>query len=398
MPTKETPLGKQSLTQDNFLKAESKSRATEQEDLLTGISKAKQDNEVIYNSGLTPRFQWNANDGYCGETAFISVGLKWGQYVSQWEARKLAWPKEVRKKMRQGDENSKATSKKAPYYQLLLGVNAIEAAKNMHMQAKNIKMPGRKNPLDFLAKIQGQLNRKHDVIIGVFDSLNKDGGDQEYDHIVPILSIKSEHSLSNLSREEIKNNRITISDNGLVSKADPHHTTPWNADYKFSYSYKNFPRTFNQMNKDNAPIYALPKNPDGDYYGVAIKGIKGKRNLLRVELETDKNNEGIHNGKGNAQRMRTKPEPISISLTPSVTIPKKHQGRTHTLFMFKSFDELPAPKDFKKGDKYVAENFNVWRQWSIPASAGKKFTPEVEEPISIWSDQSAIFRAVPSML
>ena len=31
---------------------------------------------------IPPRFQWNANNGYCGETAFISVGLYYGQYCS----------------------------------------------------------------------------------------------------------------------------------------------------------------------------------------------------------------------------------------------------------------------------------------------------------------------------
>ncbi len=31
---------------------------------------------------IPPRFQWNANNGYCGEVSFISAGLYYGQYCS----------------------------------------------------------------------------------------------------------------------------------------------------------------------------------------------------------------------------------------------------------------------------------------------------------------------------
>ncbi len=41
---------------------------------------------------IPPRYQWNANNGYCGETSFISAGLYYGQYCSQWKARDIASP------------------------------------------------------------------------------------------------------------------------------------------------------------------------------------------------------------------------------------------------------------------------------------------------------------------
>lgn len=63
---------------------------------------------------MSPRFQWNANSGYCGETAFISAGMRFGQYTSQWTARSLASP---------GVDQWKPSS------QLLLGVNDLRAAK-----------------------------------------------------------------------------------------------------------------------------------------------------------------------------------------------------------------------------------------------------------------------------
>ncbi|AEA68430.1 Hypothetical protein; putative exported protein [Pseudomonas brassicacearum subsp. brassicacearum NFM421] len=41
---------------------------------------------------IPPRLQWEANYGYCGETALISAGLYYGQYVSQFDARAIASP------------------------------------------------------------------------------------------------------------------------------------------------------------------------------------------------------------------------------------------------------------------------------------------------------------------
>jgi len=32
----------------------------------------------VFDTGVTPRFQWNANSGYCGETSVISAGLHFG--------------------------------------------------------------------------------------------------------------------------------------------------------------------------------------------------------------------------------------------------------------------------------------------------------------------------------
>ncbi len=36
---------------------------------------------------IGPRFQWEENNGYCGETSLISAGLYYGQYGSQYDAR-----------------------------------------------------------------------------------------------------------------------------------------------------------------------------------------------------------------------------------------------------------------------------------------------------------------------
>ena len=69
------------------------------------------------NNPIPPRTQWNANYGYCGETSFISAGLNYGQYLSQYDARAVASPN-IRQSL--------------PDSQLLLGVNDVAAAKRSY--------------------------------------------------------------------------------------------------------------------------------------------------------------------------------------------------------------------------------------------------------------------------
>lgn len=40
-----------------------------------------------FYSGIQLRYQWWSNDGYCGETSLIEAGLKYGQYMSQYDVR-----------------------------------------------------------------------------------------------------------------------------------------------------------------------------------------------------------------------------------------------------------------------------------------------------------------------
>ena len=129
---------------------------------------------------VSPRFQWQANFGYCGETALISAGLYYGQYVSQYDARAYA--------SKNKNQNERAS-------QLLLGVNETTAANAMHLNIEKWKGSGANN---FLAWVKKNIIRKHPVVIGVYQnmSLFEDLGDAEYDHIVPITGIATNHSLT----------------------------------------------------------------------------------------------------------------------------------------------------------------------------------------------------------
>lgn len=70
---------------------------------------------------IPPRLQWEANYGYCGEVSFINAGLYYGQYVSQYDARAIA---------------SKNRGQSLEESQLLIGVNDLHAAEQMHLKAE----------------------------------------------------------------------------------------------------------------------------------------------------------------------------------------------------------------------------------------------------------------------
>ena len=341
-----------------------------------------------FDSGLEPRFQWNANGGYCGEVSFINVGLKLGQYISQWKARELAFPSKTRDHMQQGDPEAEAAPRKwkkyVPYYQLLLGVNDRMAAKNMHFRVKKITSKRGERPDQFLAKVERNVIRGHDAIIGVYYS---DGNDSDYDHIVPILSVQT--------AKKADKGLISLSDHGLYS-ALAKQLGPDDSQTKYSYQYdlESFVRTRKQMYRKDAPIYALPKNPETKRnYGIVIKGIRGRRHLLPVHLNTNRNNEGIENGSGKQLTLKNKPDPIRLDLTATINVPNKYKEKQRALFMFDSFDKLPSGQDFSKGADYIEDNFNFVKQWRIPAA--DKNVHFMEDVVSIWSDQTAIFRAVP---
>ena len=117
---------------------------------------------------IGPRFQWEENNGYCGETSLISAGLYYGQYGSQYDARAYA---------SDGADQSRPTS------QLLLGVNEDEAATAMHLEVTRWHGD---TPEDFLAWVKQNFLLGYPVIIGVFNNENRlygetaaDAGDAE---------------------------------------------------------------------------------------------------------------------------------------------------------------------------------------------------------------------------
>ncbi|MFM8809360.1 MAG: hypothetical protein ACKOJB_10760, partial [Chthoniobacterales bacterium] len=252
---------------------------------------------------MTPRFQWNANSGYCGEISFISAGMLFGQYTSQWTARSLASPG-----MPQTNPNS----------QLLLGENNgvqndLIAAAAMRLDAEAFDSGNQKSVRQFLLWVKERFLAGNVVIIGVLNNtkmLNEwpqDKGDLYYDHIVPVLGIGSGLPLTNGGY--YRSDSVMISDNGLyttdgdgVAGGPP----PTNTPYYFTYSFGSFPKTRNQANAVAGPVYALRHRPEN--FGTAVRGVLDPGgHTTPVRLTSDVNNEGVQNGSGTNQVMDSAP-------------------------------------------------------------------------------------------
>ena len=312
---------------------------------------------------MAPRFQWNANSGYCGETAFISAGMSFGQYTSQWTARQLASP---------GVDQWK------PSAQLLLGVNDLRAAQAMRLAAERYDNGRQRSVPQFLRWVKGRFLAGKPVIIGVLNNTRilgewpQDKGDAEYDHIVPVFGIGSGWPLSD--RRYRASDAITISDNGL------HNIGP-NVPYLYTYEFGTFPRTRAEANAIGGPVYALRDRPSN--YGTSVSGVLDPDGVtIPVRLTSDANGEGVQNGSGVSQVMKQPPAPAPITLTAKVFLPDPSQA--YRVYLYDDFSAVP-----QRG--FNAKAKRAMRVWTIPAGSASVWTVTIRA----MSSDTRVFRAVP---
>jgi hypothetical protein len=126
-----------------------------------------------------PRFQWNANSGYCGETSVQTALLRYGAWMSVFDIREViaaVQPKLV--------DPTKTASQQQ---QLLLGENdqATAAAMNMLYEEysatnKPSDPAGNSDTTLFLAWMKKQIRAGYSVSFGLFTASGKPGNDNAY--------------------------------------------------------------------------------------------------------------------------------------------------------------------------------------------------------------------------
>ena len=318
---------------------------------------------TTYTSGTTlpSRIQWNANFGYCGEVSFISAGLYYGQYISQYDARAIA-----SKNTRQSLESS----------QLLLGVNDVATAKAMHLNATAFNTAKNPNSTAFLTWVKSNVNAGYPVVIGVFmnqsrfyGTTNLNAGDSEYDHIVAVTGITSTRPLTGPATY-YADDTLTFNDNGLWTgtNGQPQNT--------FSYPFGTFPTTRQKANAKTGPVYSLKSGAD---YGIAITGIIDlSRETVPVRLRTSTNIEtpGIVNGSN------TRPAAMTITLT--ITISNLKPGISYNLYRYNTMANVPESNINAKAAKAA-------QRWTITIPTGSTYTMTQ----TINSNEIAVYRAVP---
>jgi len=317
---------------------------------------------TTYTAGckLPPRIQWDANYGYCGEVSFISAGLNYGQYISQYDARALA---------------SKNAGQRLESSQLLLGVNDVAAAKAMHLSATAFNTTQQPTSTAFLTWVKSNVTAGYPVVIGVFMNQNRfygttnlNAGDTEYDHIVAVTGMTSTRPLTGTATY-YADDVLTFNDNGEWTT----NGQPQNA---FSFAFGTFVTTRQQANAKTAAVYSLKNGAD---YGIAITGIIDlSHETMPVRLTTSTNAETPAIVDGSNTRPAAKP----VTLT--ITVSSLKPGTTYTLYRYNSMTKVP--------DSNINANVaNAAQKWTIKIASGSTYTMTQ----TINSNEIAVYRAVP---
>ena len=304
---------------------------------------------------LPPRLQFEANSGYCGEVSFITAGLYYGQYCSQYDARALASP---------------GVPQSSPDSQLLLGENDVKAATAMRLKSMPFNTDAQTTSDEFLVWIEKQTNKGYPVTIGVFYNhflLEEDddpqAGEQEYDHIVPVISVTPN---SDQSKKQ-----LVFSDNGLYTPDD----TPT---YIYKYAFGDIFMSREDSNAEDGPAYSL--NDSGENYGIAITGVQDLQgDTIPVRLTTDKNYESPEMVDGSNKR----PAAMPLTLRATVKIPDQNVG--YNLYLYKSFAATPT-------SKFNAQASKASKVWKIAPKSGATYSVQ----LNIMSNEIAVFRSVRS--
>ena len=311
-----------------------------------------------YRLDINPRYQWEHNYGYCGEVSFISAGLYYGQYISQYDAR--------------------AAATDAPQYdyrsQLLLGGTDMRAARNMHLVATEWNRKREKSPHDFLAWVKQNVMQGFPVVIGIYTNDYRFYGDRkpragspEYDHIVPVLGIDARGSGDGYDPRD----RIAFSDNGLLGYGPAHSR------YVFTYPFGSFQRSRKQANGPNVPWYSLPDY--GKNYGAVVTGVRDDdRETVPVRVATSANDEIPQIAKHSDTR------PPADSLTLTVTVSGLQPGQNYVLYRYDSLEAIPDAA-FNANASQASEH------WSFTGTSSGTYAVTEQ----IMTNDVAAYRAVP---
>lgn len=126
-------------------------------------------NSSVVMLDVLPRYMWGWQpgvSGYCGETSFQSHGIFYGNWIS-----------------------SDVVRSNADQSELLLGVNDADCANNLDFSYTKFDETTEPTPqyVPYATFVKSQIDAGNIVVTGVFEKMTVDNGDDQYDHIVPII-------------------------------------------------------------------------------------------------------------------------------------------------------------------------------------------------------------------
>jgi hypothetical protein len=257
----------------------------------------------------------------------------------------------------------------------------------------------------FLTWIKAYVLNGYPVIIGTYSneclfyqkcSAPHTQGNDEYDHIVPVIGINSLQSIAPPPLPPaplppyIGTDSIIFSDNGLQGPVDdptgpPCPPNPDNT-YRFTYTFDQFQATRQGANTNNQ-YYSLSK--ETNTYGIAILGIRDDNHDTIPVTVTTNASSSCSSGYINYEYPSiehdsdTQPAPMPLSLTVTVTI--ADQTKAYNLYRYNALNQIP-------NSNFNAQAGNASQSWVIPANSGSTYTLTQ----NIMSNEVAAYRAVPT--
>uniref|UniRef100_A0A7S1G6T1 Uncharacterized protein n=1 Tax=Bicosoecida sp. CB-2014 TaxID=1486930 RepID=A0A7S1G6T1_9STRA len=321
-----------------------------------------------WSASTPPRLQWLGNDGYCGEVSAIMAGLKFGQYLSQYDLRDVATGSQLR------------------YY--LVGENDGVTARRLRLQ--HSEYPNTCVPREgarrgncarqYLAWAKNQTRHGGAVTITVYMNYNlfygstdPRAGEVDYDHIVSVARVDSDYDDDAFHADDL----LTIVDHGL-----------WSPDnvpqYAFTYAFGAAMGSREEANSPDGEVYTVPDAYSGGNFGIAHTGpADGGGELVPVRVDTSVNFErpGIKDG----SQVRPPPMPLNLTVTASALVP----GVRYMLYEYANETAVPtAAFNAHKAD--AAASLPFVAAGGDMDGANATFTVRR----SIMSDEKVFYRAV----
>lgn len=327
--------------------------------LLAASVFAENSHTYTWKNNIPPRYQWNSNSGYCGEVSLISAGLYYGQYLSQYDARAAAI------------ENRPQNEG-----QLLLGKNDKRAASKMRLNAIEWDTASEQRTPQFLAWVKQQVVKGYPVAIGIYTNeylfyqkSNPHAGDAEYDHIVPVTGIGSNHPLSDPNY--YSDDLLSFSDNGLWGNYPIYH---------FSYAFGAFQASRRKANAMRGAIYSLSNS--GSSYGIAITGVVDLNgDTLPVQVMTGANYEAPPIKNKSSQR----PKAMPLELT--VIVSNLESDVLYHLYRYNNLEAVPDSQ-FNARAGQACQMWPIQISPQIPSCNTYTLTQQIQ------SDEIAVYRCV----
>jgi hypothetical protein len=229
---------------------------------------------------VRPFYQWENNNGYCGETSMIEAGLRHGQWTSQYNARLLCGAQGNGQDapvgtplLQTGPSGFCSANQETPDYnaQLLLESRAaayagtclsnFRLACTTYDTTNNDGMAGYE---DYMSWVKREVIAGHQVTVGV---LEQGGSDSQYDHIVTVTRIGTNHATTDATYHD--DDVLYFEDHGAYTfensqsagnPAIPPGTPPDTAGctpYVYGFPFGSLAATRGQANADSAPAYSI---------------------------------------------------------------------------------------------------------------------------------------------